>query len=263
MKDSFKNNLKVILCAVVGLLFVLFMFLNKDKINEKNKNLLNKNNSGEVNNKMTDKEKEDVIGDANKFIDTNLSNIYLFFDKSYENINNMDNQDKLWLTYWYLKDDKNLKYLTDYTSDEILSKMQNIFGSKFLINFEDMLSYDSNEVVYKYNKNSKKYEYVGGGTSASSLELVRNEFVNIVKDDNKYLITYKPLFYYVYGFLDLGTIDIVDIKYNKLTTYDFVDYDKEIVISDEEYNKIKDNIANVTYIFERENDNLVLTGIRF
>ena len=67
----------------------------------------------------------------------------------------------------------------------------------------------------------------------------------------------------MYGFLDLGTIDIVDIKYNKLTTYDFVDYDKEIVISDEEYNKIKDNIANVTYIFERENDNLVLTGIRF
>ena len=114
MKDSFKNNLKVILCAVVGILFVLFMFLNKDKINEKNKNLLNKNNSSEVNNKMTDKEKEDVIGDANKYIENNLYNSYIYFNSGYENLNDMDNQYKLWLVYWYLKND-NSKIFTDYT----------------------------------------------------------------------------------------------------------------------------------------------------
>lgn len=259
MKYDKINYIKYGVVSLSLILLMLFMFLNRDKINERNGNLINLDSK--VDYKISDDDKETIINDVNSIIEKDLNSFYVYFDKSYENINDMHNQDKLWMAYWYLKDDKNLKYITDYTSDEILNKMQNIFGSKFNLIFEDIKDYNGNS-IYVFNKSSNVYKYNGYGSAASSLNLVRNDFVDFEYKDNKYFITYDSLFYYIYGVLDLGKIDIVDIKYNKLTTYDLNSYEDEIMVTDEIYNKIKDDITKITYVFEKENDKLILTGIK-
>lgn len=255
MKDKFKY----VLVAILAILSVFFMYLNKDKISNSDSNI---NKVKENKNEMTETEKGQAITNSNNFIRDNLAYLFTYFDHSYENLNDMDNQDKLWIAYWILKDDYNLKYMTDYTSDEILVEMQKLFGGNFNIVFEDIKDYEGNS-MYDYNEKNKKYEYVGGGFGASVLHLVRNDFVSIEKENGKYYITYAPLFYYVDGFMDVGTVSIMDINYNKITTYEIKDYNDEVEVTNEEFNRVKDKITNITYIFENENDQFVLTGMKF
>ena len=158
MKDNL-SKYKYFLLVVVSIITLFFMYLNRVKINEQNKNLLNLNNDNKITEKLSEDEKNKIINDATIFINENLKNIYYYLSNGYENINDMDNPDKLWMSYWYLKDDKNNKYLTDYTDYEILEKMQFVFGSKLNIIFDDIKDYNGNR-VYKFNDSNSKYESV-------------------------------------------------------------------------------------------------------
>ena len=258
MKENMNDKYKYVLVALASILFLLFMYLNKDNIRENN-NLLDTGIKYE--DKLSDIERDKLISEANIFLKNNIKNIYYYFNKSYENINDIDNQTKLWIAYWYLKDDVNSNYIVDYNSDEILEKMQKVFGYEFNINFEDIKDYNDNS-IYSYNKNNKKYEYVGGGMGASSLELVRNDFYSFNEKDGRYYLTYTPVFYSISDFLELGDIDIIDINYNKLTTFKFDSYEEVIHLEDDIFEEIKNKITKVTYIFEKEDDNLVLTGFK-
>lgn len=256
MKEKNIDKYKYVLLVVVAVLGILFMILN-NKDNILNNNLLKENN-GE---KITEEDKNNIINEATEFIDKNISGLYMYFNKTYIDINEMNNQTKLWISYWLLKDDMNSKTLLDYNSDEILKEMRNIFGSKYNIVFEDIKAYDD-YVMYEYNENTKYYKYVGGGSGAEVLLNVRNDYYDFKKVDNKYYITYKPLFYMISEYLDLGELDIVDIKYNKITTFNYSDYDVDVTISGEDYEKVRDNITSMTFIFEKENNKLVLTGVK-
>lgn len=254
MKNNVDKYKYVVLSLVLVLGMVAMIFANKNSFGEK---VLLKENT---NFKISEEEKVNIINDATSFIDKNISGLYMYFNKSYKDINDLNNQTKLWISYWLLKDDMNSKTMLDYTSDEILAEMRKIFGSNYNITFEDIKAYDD-YVMYEYNKTTKYYEYVGGGSGASALLNVRNDFYKFEVVDDKYYITYKPLFYMISEYLDLGEIDIVDIKYKKISKFNFTDYDMDIIVSDEDYQNYKDSISSITYIFEKENDNLVLTGV--
>ena len=167
-------------------------------------------------------------------------------------INDLDNQDKLWFMYFYTKDAMEFE---DTTSDKFLEIMKSIFGSTFDIEFENM--YDGlkeyDEIMYKYDKTSKTYKYVGSGHGVSVYLLYNIKPVKFEEKNGKYYISYKLL---------LSNDDVG--PYNDYADADFKDLyvsksDKCESISKDDFAKIESQLKTVTFVFEQEDDNLVLT----
>lgn len=211
-----------------------------------------------IDNEITDK--------ANTILNK-ISNVHEFLLTDTE-LNDMPNQLKLDMAVFYFKDDKNGKYIDDYTSDEILSELKSIFGKDYSIKFENIEQFFNNDKdpsdpendVYIYNNDTKKYTATENGQSIDSLLVaIKNKLVDYkVLNNDEYLISYKELFY-SYDWDNDGN-DIA-IFYNANGDEIFqkkVDLNSKLTIDNSEFNKYIDKLNTTEYLFKLEDDNLIL-----
>ena len=214
------------------------------------------------------------------------------------NMNDVPNQAKLQFVWLHFKNE-----FEKTTSDKMLKYAQSIFGKDFTIKFEDFKDFYATginnkdkitKLSYVYNKNTKKYsEYCdnsgvcgGHGILYPLGDLIKYELVDSRVENNKYLLTYKQLFYDPSGFMHRNpeesiTYSITNIfgkeminkklgfilgnKAKELDETEIIEKETELLPLSitKEYNKIKDKLPNVTYTFEKENDNLILKSINY
>lgn len=199
-----------------------------------------------------------IINEANKYLNSRINDkLFHYLDKTYNSLNEIDNQNKLWLAYWITKDDKHGKYITDYTSDEITTILKKLFGSNFSLFFEDIKL--GEEVYYRYNQDTNKYESTGAGSGALLFTPVRMKCIDFKVINNKYYITYKSA-YQLTGDGPDNIIYNADQKQVLELSWEKDMINDEFYLSNENFDKIYNNLTETTFVFEKYNNNLVLTG---
>ena len=207
-----------------------------------------------------DEESMTIIEMANQYLQDRVDDyLFSYLDESYPNLNDMKNEDKLWLTYWIVKDDEQGKYIEDYTSDEITAILKELFGKDFKIKYEDIRM-----VAYYYNKAEKKY-VAGGGFSALLMSPLKMVLTNYEKIQDKYYLTYKTAYYMSkeepYPEIYNVKREVVDIFEEKEEIELYLNKSNlKKYLNDERFNKISNKLNETVYIFENQNNNLVLTG---
>lgn len=207
-----------------------------------------------------DEESMTIIEMANQYLqDRDDDNLFSYLNESYPNLNDMKNEDKLWLTYWIVKDDEQGKYIEDYTSDEITAILKELFGKDFKIKYEDIRM-----VAYYYNKAEKKY-VAGGGFTVLLMSPLKMVLTNYEKIQDKYYLTYKTAYYMSkeepYPEIYNVKREVVDIFEEKEEIELYLNKSNlKKYLNDERFNKISNKLNETVYIFENQNNNLVLTG---
>ena len=177
------------------------------------------------------------------------SMMYIYLTKSCK-LNELTNQQKLWMMYFYNK----VSVDFDKTSAKtMLSSIQETYGKSFSINFENMGDdiggiYDSTDIVYTYNSKTDRFDFSGNGGSMAML------FIDVIKPtkfeekNNKYYITYK---------LILSADGVIFDAYQNIIL-DFANIEDWEEAHEQAKNNI-DDLPEVTFVFEKEDGNLILT----
>ena len=191
-----------------------------------------------------------IIKESEDILNNKISNLYILFNESNKEINDMSNDKKLLLAALYINNIEN------YKTNRILKELKSLFGEDFNIDFKDIYkANDSDKIVYKYNLKDKKYVKESNILGLDLIKPLRSELVDFRKVENEYILSYKQMFYN--EFSENGKLNIVNIKGEKLFDVKMSD---NINISSEMFNKYKDKLITVGYIFKIENNKLVLKG---
>lgn len=191
-----------------------------------------------------------IIKESEDILNNKISNLYVLFDESNNEINSMSNDEKLILMALYIKN------LDSYKSSKILRELKNLFGEDFNIEFNDIKRVnDPDKMVYKYNTKTKKYTKESDILGLDLILPLKSELVNFKKQEDTYILTYNQMFYNELS--ENGKLDIVNIKGEKLFDIKLSD---SISITNEMFNKYKDKLITTDYIFKIENNRLILKG---
>ena len=243
-----KNTLFIIIIIVLILcafcLTVCMLLINKQPMdNSKNQNEVTSCVEDECENKHSN------LLLIDEFMNTKYSESVRNYIEgpgvSYKSINDLSNWTKLWVTYFLLKDDMNGISITSFTLDEILIKLQSIFGDDFVISFEDIT--DNGSIIYKFNSSTNKYEYVGGGFGINTAYLYRNNLVSYEEVDGKIIVSYKNI-YNTFEEYGEGILDYYNGKYEVIPSN---------IINSSVYD---DYLVTQTYTFEIVDGEVHLLG---
>lgn len=250
-----KNNKGIIwlITILIVLIIGLAGYIVYDKI-------IDDNNTNNIDNNKTTEKQEDRKNITEK-AENILSklDIYSLLNKDKIDFKDMDNETKLWIMY------RNYNLLTekenfqDVTSDELLEGMKSIFGNDFNMTFDDVY-------VYKYNKETKKYEDEYGGYGFGITTAVKNDMISYEQNGEYYYITYKPMLYDQIEGCETS-IKFTDVKktnvYNESLTNENVICsveDIDVKTIDNAYNSSKAKLIDVKFKFKLENGILKLVG---
>lgn len=231
------------------LLFLYFLFLSEYLIilNEKSKNNYKPTNNVNINEVVSlDKVLKYIID--NKLDNLDLLNI------TFTNIDDVSNQNKLKLAFYYYKDDVDFNVGVSYT--KLNNYIYNVFGEKVKIKSENILNFDKtivkydkiNEIYIREDTNNKiKDVYFSSYNYVINFENKNNEHILLInkfyEKDNKVYSSYGDLIN------DIDVIFEIPILEDKNT------YIKNYVNSN--YDKIKD-LDSYKYTFIKERSALVL-----
>lgn len=181
------------------------------------------------------------------------SMIYYFLNQSTK-LNDLTNQQKLWILYWYNKVDD---HFMDTDVNEILASAQTTYGKTFTVTFEDMGDdiggkHGYTGAVYKYNSSTNKYDYLGNGGSIGMHFIDKIKPTKFEEKNNKYYITYKMIL--TNGDMQ-SSIDAYQNSIKAPSSSDPFGYHYTL----EEFNSLESSLPEVTFVFENEDGNLVLT----
>lgn len=238
MKYYSKSNNAIVIGVAVFLLltsYLIYHFYFKD-FGEYNK-------QDEKESIYIDVVDQDVINDViATIIDNNLIEIAKL-EKNIESINTIDNSTKLNLIY------KSFKNKEEITTEEINNYLNNTFLDTIYYDKVDI--YCNNKIFYNY----KEDKYIKDEEVFCD-DNIYNIYTNVSlkKKSNTYILTLSYLWSrddkYYYTYKDV----INDNNYFK------VEKDKEL---EDNYNEIKNYLHEYTYIFEKYNDNYLISGFKY
>ncbi len=205
--------------------------------------------------------KDEIISKAQEMVDKKLSKnfgVYTFISGDWSgDINNLPNDKKLEMAYWYLKDDQNMKQLDAYTSDEILLEFQKLFGSDYTIEFKDIKNPSNNGVIYKFDTTTKKYVSTGENGSGAIypiLNVAKSKYINSKEENGMYIVTFRQMLYAPDG----GGINYYNFKGKVLFSKD---YDEGETVDDEIFAKYEKELVDTDYTFELINSPLINSNV--
>ena len=223
-------------------------FTENDAANERMNEKLIENES--LNNSLGSNKK--ILEDATKLLaDYKNSMMYTYLTKSIK-FSDLTNQQKLWMMYFYNKVNVDFEK-TD--AKKMVASIQETYGKSFSIKLEDMGDdiggiTNSTDVVYTYNVKTNRFDYNGNGGSIGMYFIDAIKPTKFEEKNGKYYISYKLV-------LSNGEMAIIiDAYHNDITGLGNTD------VWDEAINQAKkkiDTLPEVTFVFENENGNLVLT----
>lgn len=235
-----KRKILIILIIVFGLISIIGgLFLNQELKEKPSKKT----------------EKEDDMYVLIKKTD-NIENIFL--EKfPINDVNTIDNQDKLSFAFNILKQQEK----TTFKKEEVSKVFTEYFGTNFTYQDEDLVDKKTNEVLYKYEKKSKKYIYKNSLTNNFNSDYQLMSSTSQTKKNGKYLIEKKYLF-----------IDILNTPYTLYATYQdylnktnllgtYTSTNPSNLIDSTIIRKYQDSLKTVTFTFEQENDHYILKSV--
>ena len=258
-KKNIGMKVAIIILSILVLVLGGFIFYEHLLIN----NIDNNDSNGQLNQDSQNLTNDFSKNDLKKIIDDQL---WILFRKDTSKIENISNNDKLLLALGLLED----KYLTntdnvdttfvDFSSEELEKAFNNSVISNLGIKHESFDIYNITGDDDWYNREESLLLY------SKSMYNYHIPHASIVKDfkknGNKYTIYMNYLFaddmvgtQYYHG----SITDALDEKNSIVKAYDDEEYIDAQKYLDDNYSKIKDNLATYTYVFELKNDKLLLT----
>ncbi len=214
-------------------------------------------------------EKEEIIDQADTILNK-LSNTYIFLMNDTD-IVNYPNQLKLDIALFYLMDNENGKYIDSYTSTEIESKLQDIFGKNFKIKFEDIEPLfntnldpsDPDNALYTYDSSTKRFIDNENGFGLEFMKYLSNsKLIDYKVIDNEYILSYKQIFYkYDFDENDREIISYVTINGDPLFDKVAEGYDSP-QLTESEIDQYLSALPITEYTFKLENNKLILKNFK-
>ena len=277
MKKVEKVNIAIIiiLTGVLCLFAGYVMFTEVMKVND------NSNSKGNSSEKVS---KSSISFDDKLEIDKLIGTGYngLSFLLSKDNINDMDNNDKLYYVYKeYLSDTYNHSEGVTFTKQDMKKAFEKSVLSELNYTDSDIeySNYGNSIVIWNYDNNSGTYSYnqVGLGGVVTSTNIVYTYNIDSYVKDNKYVVVNKYLFANGYSSA-IGNDSNTSVLYGNYNSAvsGSNDYDKnasnyvtklENVYSNDDiknyamknYDSIKDKLDTYTYTFEKKDGHFVIT----
>lgn len=245
MDKKINTNVGITILLVTATLLIFIDFIIMDK--ELNKKGYQKNNN-------TYQENVFDQNIQNKLETIIKDELYVFGGKN--NINDITNTEKLFLSY---KNTIKFEKTNNFQGDIISNWFKNSSLSKLKLELEDIMYYDSNCVMYKYDEISNSYnKQEECGFGKNFVDIAYTDISNYTLDNDKYHVFVKYLWYVnepAEEFSLYGKYNDAYNMENSIITENINEFNNA--------NKMKNiidnnNVETYNYIFEKENNSFKL-----
>lgn len=239
------NNKKIVafIIMIFSVLYTgLFIYYIKD--NEEKPNLNIKKNI--VDNTMT-------VDKVLNFIKNNKIDYLDNINKSFTS-EDITNQNKLRYVYYSLRDEVDFNSGVSYTKFEAYIK--NVFGSTTIIKTENIIN-NEKKVLLQYDETNEVYKYTNEMNEYDLMYSYYNYVIDFKTENEKYILSVNKFF--VIDNEVYASIDDAKTRKNMLFIVDINNINdnikKYVTIN---YEKVKHQIHEYKYTFEKEKGNLIL-----
>ena len=232
-----------------------FIHTSADIEEEKDKeNFINNNiviNNSKLMDSFTTEEKQ-IVAEVNYYLNESyMKPLFKYFDKSIH-INDISNNDKLWILYELVGEDGFVKY----NNKDLIKSLSDKFGKEFTIEFTDFYCNDNSWPCFTYDSNSLKYINNHNPISTAFTNIANMKLIDFTNKDNQYELTYNLLLIKESNSSPNNTfinIDGEEVLPN---------YDGKYFTNITSFNEIENKLKPITFSFIKEDKNLVLIDIK-
>ena len=220
----------------------------KDKENYINNNIVIDNS--DINDKLTTEQKQ-IVSEANYYLNESYVKPLFSYLTNSTSINDVSNNSKLWSLYELVGSDGLIKY----NSEELLKELQKVFGNNFKISFEDFYCADNSQPCYTYDATTQKFIDNHNDSGVIFNSIANMKLTNFEAKDSTYYLTYNLL---MIKESDSGpnayftNINGEEVLYNE---------EQKSYTTATKFNEVENKLKSVTFVFSKEDKNLILTDI--
>ena len=251
MNSKYERN-NIVIVIILSLVFIIsatliyFIYFNKEEHIDNKESLFVK------------VEDKNVIKSISNIIDDN--NLYIFakYEKNIDDINTINNNEKLELAFNTIRKDNE-----DISIYDISNYFKNIFKTTIYWNTDNIKCSCGND-LYIYDIENKKYTYnIEHIEHENEIEKPNYKILDIEKKNDIYIVKMN----YIWNKVIDDKLNIY-VNYNDLLedkvlfSIDINEEDKEDLL-EQNYNKYKDKLYTYVYTFEIVNNKYLLTSFRY